>query len=265
MFRLFRFVLRWTIRFKILILAVATGMAIAYGLQLREQYRSWGLLPGGRDLTLAGDDLVDAPDLVETRTLDVNAPPSAVWPWLAQLGYGRGGWYGYSQLDRPWGPSVGGRARSADTILAEYQDLAVGDLVPTSAESGFVARVVEPEQTLALYLDEAMVRKQVGEQLDELAAETDDDASKEALEDAEMDMPAFSVSWAFVLEPAVGGRTRLIERVRFSTEALGDVPRVGWPVLGMGVFALMRSQMLGIAKRAERAGAARPVGGVDDT
>ena len=67
----------------------------------------------------------------------------------------------------------------------------------------------------------------------------------------------FAASWAFVLEPASDGETRLIERfrVRFGKD---DRPwlRFTMPLMGFGVFMMMRKQMLGIRDRAER-GAAR--------
>jgi hypothetical protein len=180
-----------------------------------------------------------------------------VWPWLVQLGYGRGGWYSYQQLDRPWSPNGGPLGGSSDVILEEFQDLAEGDLVPTHAEGGFVARVVEPDAALALFLDDGMTRGQV----EEMVA----DSGEEAVEAAsQMEMPPFSVSWAFVLEPVGSGRTRLIERMRAHVEDISDPQRRGMPLLKMGVFTLMRSQMLGIQDRAEQGSLARPVGEADE-
>jgi hypothetical protein len=63
----------------------------------------------------------------------------------------------------------------------------------------------------------------------------------------------FAASWAFVLEPLTGGRTRLIERfrVRFGES---DKPWTVFtlPLIGFGVFLMTRKQMLGIKERAER-------------
>jgi hypothetical protein len=257
MFRLFTFVLRWVIRAKVLILAVASGMAIAYGLQLREQYRTWGRSAAHEQGALRGDDLVTTPDVVETRTLTIEAPPVAVWPWLAQLGYGRGGWYGFAQLERPWRPGAGPMAQSSDVILEAYQDLAEGDLVPTHPEGGFIARVVDPEAALVLYLDDAMARDQFAS----AAADGNPDAEAEL---SEMDMPSFAVSWAFLLEPVGSDRTRLTERLRLRIEDISGAQRRGVPVVRMALFALMRSQMLGIAQRAEQASLARRVGAETD-
>ncbi len=257
MFGLLRFAIKVIVRLKVLILALATGMAIAYGLQLREQYRSWGRLAGDQDRALRGDDLVEPADLVETRTLVIDAAPSAVWPWLAQMGYGRGGWYSYRQLERPWQARGGPMGESSDVILDAYQDLAEGDLVPTDPVGGFVARVVEPESALVLFLDDVRVREQYGKM--------DEDESEEPQEATfDMDMPPFSFSWAFLLEPVGKERTRLTERVRLRVADISDAQRRGVPLIRTGVFVLMRSQMLGVARRAEQASLARPVGGDGD-
>ena len=48
---------------------------------------------------LPGDDLVAEASAIETRGIEINATPKEVWPWLAQMGYGRAGWYSYDALD----------------------------------------------------------------------------------------------------------------------------------------------------------------------
>jgi hypothetical protein len=228
-------------------------MGLAYGLQLKRQYDTWGLVAVDQDRALAGDELVADPALSETRSLVIHAPPREVWPWLAQLGYDRGGWYSFEQLDRPWSPGGGKMGESADRILPEFQDLAEGDLVPTHEQGGFVARVVEPDKQLVLFLDQLMVREQV-EQL--VADATEDTEAAEAAEAmSEMDVPPFTVSWSFTLLPLSGDRTRLVERLRVGMEGLDENKRRGLPLVRAGVFALMRSQMLGIAERVEAAAA----------
>ena len=244
MFRLFRFSFKTIVLLKLLGLAFGAGMATAYALQLRAQQRSWGLLPGATERALAGDELVGDADVVETRAIDIDAAPEMVWPWLAQLGYGRGGWYGFPALDRPWSPAGGPAARSADTILEEHQQLTVGDVVPISKGGGFVVREIDPGRSLALYLDDVIAR----EQLEELAAEMPEQAAQAA---TDPDMPPYAVSWAFELEDAPGERTRLVERLRIRIDVRSDAQRRFMPLLGTGIFALLRSQMLGTKARAE--------------
>jgi len=236
--------LKLIFRLKVIALSVAAGMAIAYGLQLRQLSRSWGLLPGDADRQLPGDDLVDDADHTETRSIIVEAAPSAIWPWLAQMGYGRGGWYGYPQLDRAWSPVASARSGSADRLLPGHGDLAVGDIVPTHPGGGFVAKVVEPDRALVLYLDDVILREQA-----QTAADKGSVRAAERLR--EMDMPAFGMSWAFILDEEPAGRSRLVERFRLRMD-LSAPQRRGLPMLGLGVFALMRSQMLGIKRRVEK-------------
>ena len=89
--------------------------------------RRWHLRWGASDEELAapmpGDELVRDPSFTTTRAITIDAPPSAVWPWLVQIGFGRAGFYSYDILDNA------GR-ESARAILAEYQHPRIGDWVP---------------------------------------------------------------------------------------------------------------------------------------
>ena len=75
------------------------------------------------------------PTMADTRGITIDAPPEAVWPWLLQMGYGRGGWYSYDRLDMKG---------SADEILPEHQALAVGDIVPTDPRAASRSRSSNP-------------------------------------------------------------------------------------------------------------------------
>lgn len=252
MFRLFKFAFKAWFVMQLLAIAFSAGMGAAYLMQLRAQYRSWGLAPGGKERGVAGDDLVAEADLVETRAIEIEASPDQVWPWLAQMGYGRGGWYSFAAVDRAWTPAGGPPSDSADTILDEFQDLAVGDLVPTHPQGGFVARTVEPNEALVLFLDDAMIREQVEELVADAA-----DAVEERGGDADLgvdldDMPPYRVTMAFELEELPGGRTRLVERVRASVDVSENQKRAR-PALAMGLFVFLKSQLEGIKERAEGA------------
>lgn len=252
MFRLFKFAFKVWFVMQLMALAFSAGMGAAYLIQLRQQYRSWGLVPGGDERGVPGDDLVAEADIVETRAIEIDAPREQVWPWLAQLGYGRGGWYSFAAVDRAWTPAGGPPSDSADTILDEFQDLAEGDLVPTHPQGGFVARIVEPNEALVLFLDDEMMREQV----DELAADAAD-AVEERGGEAEIDfdlssVPPYRVTLSFELEELPGGRTRLIERVRASVEVSENQMKAR-PALAMGLFVFLKSQLEGIKERAEGA------------
>jgi len=44
-------------------------------------------------MVLPGDELMPRVDLTATRAVTIQATADAVWPWIAQLGQGRGGFY----------------------------------------------------------------------------------------------------------------------------------------------------------------------------
>ena len=66
---------------------------------LRHRYLKWGATSREQAQPLVGDDLLPAVDLSATRAITVDAPADAVWPWLVQLGQGRGGFYSYDWLE----------------------------------------------------------------------------------------------------------------------------------------------------------------------
>src|SRR4249920_3948909 len=101
---------------------IGTSAGITIGRTVR-WWRTWGVDPVETAKPLPGDELVPTPTAIDTRGIVVDAPPEAIWPWLVQMGFGRGGWYSYDQLD------MGGS--SAVTLVPEWANLAVGDIVPT--------------------------------------------------------------------------------------------------------------------------------------
>jgi hypothetical protein len=227
------------------LLAVIGGGIAAYRLAVEPWWRTWGVAPGEATKALAGDDIVGDGVTAETRGITIHAPPASVWPWLVQMGFGRAGWYSYDAVDM--------RGSSADRILAEHQALAVGDVLPTHPGGGFVVKAVEPERHLVVYMDAALAREQAE------AARAIDAESPANLRMAgafmENGQPTdFTATWAFVLEDLGDGRTRLIERFRIRFGDGGDKPwtRFTLPVIGFGLFVMMRKQLIGIRDRAER-------------
>lgn len=94
---------------------------------------------------MPGDLLVPDPVVSLTHAIDVAAPPERVWPWLAQMGAGRAGWYSWDRVDN------GGR-RSADVLVPELRRLAAGDLLPATpgARDAFFVVRAEPPRDLVL-------------------------------------------------------------------------------------------------------------------
>ncbi|CAN5679821.1 hypothetical protein BH23CHL7_BH23CHL7_15300 [soil metagenome] len=225
-----------------LISAVAASGA-AYFLVVRPRLRDWGIDPVEAELPLPGDDLVPDPTAVETRGIAIDAPPSAIWPWLVQMGYERAGWYSYDALDN--------KGASVDQIMPEFQHIAVGEVMPTHPGGGFLVKVVEPEHALVLYTDTALVREQAGkaeaEGTDELA--TPGLKASGAMLNASF--PEFAASWAFFLRPTDDGQTRLVERFRAQTPGSGPARAVLGEIMGTGIVLMTRKQLLGIKARVE--------------
>jgi hypothetical protein len=241
--------LRFILEIKLIVLGFVAGLAAAYGLHLRDAHRTWGLVPGDKQRAMSGDDAIPGARIVDTRSLSIDAPPSAVWPWLVQLGYGRAGWYGFSRMDRTGAPS----GAAADSILEEFQDLAVDDVIPTHAGGGFVVREVEAERSLVLYLDSSMVNEQMAAAAAE-AVPTEVSASYGPFgRGFGDDMPEFKLSWAVELEPDGESGTRLISRYRVKADLKGTKKKVGFRVVRYGLFATTRRLLLGLKERVEDA------------
>jgi len=128
-----------------------TGLAIgvlAVGCRLvwRKRFANWGATPDEVALPLAGDEVRADVDLVTTRAIAISAPPDFVWPWLVQMGSGRGGTYSYDWAEN----LIGLDMHSAEVILPQFQQVALGDEFPLAGRKS-VMRVaaLEPGRQLA--------------------------------------------------------------------------------------------------------------------
>jgi hypothetical protein len=177
---------------------------------------------------LPGDEIVPDPLGETTHAISINAPPRCVWPWLAQLGYHRGGWYTPGWIDRLF---FSMENPGADRILPEFQDLREGDTVPDGPPGTAWFDVVElvSERRLILHSTTHLFEstKRLGI------------------------MTWVDWTWAFVLEEPAPGGTRLIVRAR---AAAGPRPSADamWHALIVPSDLLMAATMLrGIKSRAE--------------
>ena len=92
--------------------------AILYRLLLRHRILNWGATDAEANARLPGDELLEQADGVATRAITINAPASAVWPWIAQMGPSpRGGAYTYDWIENLLGLDM----HSTDRVLPEYQ------------------------------------------------------------------------------------------------------------------------------------------------
>ena len=132
--------MNWRYRF-VLLVAVAT----AYDVLLRRRVLTWGATRAEVTAHLPGDELLEEADGVSTRAIEIRAPASAVWPWLAQMGPApRGGAYTYDWIEN----LLGLHMHSTDRVLSEYQHPRVGDTIGYGANVMRLERV-DPRQVLA--------------------------------------------------------------------------------------------------------------------
>ena len=198
---------------KVLTTAAGTAVVLEATRRLvRQPVLTWGATHEEVARTLPGDELLPDAAVLSTRAVTIDAPPSAVWPWLVQMGSGRGGAYTYDWIENLFGLGI----HSADTIHPEWQDLAVGDVIPGRRSlSDMRVEVLEPERALVLRSEDG------------------------------------TWVWAFVLDE-LEGTTRLISRNRVAMvePSLGD--RIGMAVMEPGSLVMERKMLHGIRERAER-------------
>jgi hypothetical protein len=181
---------------------------------------------------LPGDDVVAHARWQSTRAITIAAPPSEVWPWIAQMGFPshRAGWYTAPWLDRL---TFGIRATSAEEIRPDLQEVHAGDRIPDSDDWSvwFTVAEADPPHVLVLHSTRHLLRP----------------------------IRAIDFSWAFVLLDAGPRECRLVMRARSDY-----APRSAWwfveLVIGPGDFVNATTMLRGIRSRAARASRSRRPG-----
>ena len=190
--------------------------------------QTYGSTARERTMSLPGDALVPHPTVITDHAITIDAPAGYVWPWLAQMGWHRGGWYTARWVDKLLFPTNG---PSATRVIPELQDIRVGDFIPDGApetKCGLIVEQLEPNRALVLRSTSHLP------------------PSWRAKHKAELDW-----SWVFVLRPLDGGRrTRFHLRSRWTTTPW-------WFTLGgrLGIvpadFVMSHDMLRGVQKRAE--------------
>jgi hypothetical protein len=120
-------------------------IGVLYARFRRRHILTWGATDAEAAARLPGDELLEEADGVATRAIEIEAPPAAVWPWIAQIGPApRGGAYTYDWIENLLGLDM----HSADRVLPEFQHPHVGDTIGYGANRMRIERV-EPEHVLA--------------------------------------------------------------------------------------------------------------------
>ena len=194
------------------IAALVAAAAGLYERRLRRWVLSWGATPQEVAQRLPGDELLEPADIVATRAIEIAAPPSAIWPWLVQMGPGRAGAYTYDWIENLFGLNM----HSANRIVAEWQHLEVGDVLRSGeGKPGMRVEILEPGRVLSN-------RSEAGDWV-----------------------------WTFALVPS-DGSTRLISRNRIAMKGAAAGQRLGMLVMEPGSLVMERKMLMGIKQRAER-------------
>ena len=129
------------------VVAAIAGAVAGYIHLARRRQLSWGATDQESNEPLAGDDVIAHADLTATRAITISASAAQIWPWIAQLGQGRGGFYSYDFLENLARCDI----HSADRIVLEWQDVGVGDEVRLAPEAGLVVACLERGRSLVLW------------------------------------------------------------------------------------------------------------------
>jgi hypothetical protein len=219
-------------RFLALVTAVVT-LLMAFLLFVRPWYRTWGATSDELQRSLPGDEIIAHAAAQETRAITINAPIARVWPWLAQLGQDRGGFYSFDLLEN----LLGCEMPAEDRLRPDKQAWRVGDklwMYPPNKAGGIGFA------TLRVYGDGRALGFGTHKPGTPPSAPSDG-------------------SWSFVLEPADAFTTRLIIRGRGAE---------GRSLLGAAFdhsifeplhFVMERRMMIGLREVAEGEGRARGV------
>ncbi len=191
---------------------------------IRGRLLRWGASALEASAPLAGDEVLAGADLVATRAISIDARASDVWPWIAQLGQGRGGLYSYDALEN----LVGCEIHSSRQVVAEWQDVAAGDEVRLHPDIALTVASVDPGR--ALVLSGAVAGGSAP--------------------------PPYDFTWAFVVQDAPDGTARLLVRERYAYLRRSAAPLI--EVVSVVSWFMSQRMLRGIKERAERTGAGQP-------
>jgi hypothetical protein len=191
---------------------VAGAAGTVYPVLWRKRCLTWGATGAEAEREMPGDELLKAPDILATRAVTIKAPPEAIWPWLVQMGSGRGGAYSYDWIENLLGLDM----HSADQILPQFQDLKVGDTNPLGSRAARLrVAVLQAERALVFVSEDG------------------------------------AWVWAFGLYPVDRKTTRLVSRNRIATSGAVLTRLLNVLVMEPGSLIMERKMLLGIKQRAE--------------
>ena len=187
---------------------------------LRPVIHEWGATPSELAMSLPGDDLTSDPILRWTHGITIYAPADEVWPWIAQMGDTRAGFYSYTFIENQAGALMGGEGYdvvyvNADRIYPEWQDPQPGDEI---IQGALKIRELEPGRYM---LADSIIPE------------------------------VMNWVWLWYLQPIDDEQTSLIVRMAIELpDSAADDPVMGF-MMDVGGFVMENNMMQGIKTRAE--------------
>lgn len=218
---------------------MAAGLLTPFG---RGRRGNWGAGAQTAARRYPGDDLIPGPRWGWTHGIQVEAPAADVWPWVAQIGADRGGFYSYQWLEN----LIGCRVRNAGTIHPEWSAREGGELSLHPKAPPLRIISVQPGRALVAYMAPTRSMSAAGRQGEPPPAHAH---ARTRARDRWT-----TASWLFFVEPAGPARCRVISRYRCDTS--DDLPtrlQFGPAIIEPISFAMDRRMLIGIKQRAEQA------------
>jgi hypothetical protein len=129
------------------VIVVVAGLLVTYAFVLRPWHMHWGATTTELTMPLPGDAYIPPQTVVSTRAVTIRAPTAAVWPWIVQLGQGRGGFYSYEWLENLFAADM----HNANQITPELQTLTIGDHISFQQDGPYtVVALINPGRTLVV-------------------------------------------------------------------------------------------------------------------
>ncbi len=186
---------------------------LAYKFVVKPWHMHWGATEEDLEREMPGDALIESPDYISTRAVLIEGKPEEIYPWLIQMGQGRGGAYSYDWIENLVGLDI----HSVDEIVPELQNLKVGDTIPLEPNgTGLEVKNLEANKAMTLA------------------------------------HPDGSWTWDFGLYPVNENETKLVSRNRFSLKEATLGLKFYLRLIEPGAFIMERKMLLGIKERVEK-------------
>lgn len=213
-------------------LGAAAMIGAGYHLVARPRLLTWGSTPEEVSMALPGDEIKQPAFMRSTMAVTIDAPAEAIWPWIVQMGWQRGGFYSYNVIENACGLDL----HNADRIVPELQDLKVGD--PLFMSHPRLDNIFPETRVEALQVNRALVLAILPPKS---AGLTDPGGA-----------------WSFVLRPIDESRTRVLVRLQVALAPQGFGRRMFGRVLFYSFmepshFIMQRGGLLGLKARVEGA------------